>query len=794
MNTQTGVLRIISLMIIGTMFATPVLGEDRQPGLKASVTEVPGVRRGSNDATAGDQLGSAAAISGDLALVGARGKGDGAAYLYGRDQGGADNWGQLTRLLPDNALPTNARFGDAATLSGVYAAVGAPGANSQAGEVYLFEESGGSWSEVALLTASPATANDEFGTSVALSGDYLLVGAPGDGGSGAVYVWERDGSGTWVANGTLPNSASAGDEYGASVAVNGETAVVGAPRDAGGGSNRGLIYVYQRNAGSGNWNLVTTVAEDSPANNSFFGSAVALSGDNALVGARSGNGGTGAAYVLGRDQGGTDNWGQVRELVPSAIATADRFGFSVGLSGDLALVGAPQYESGAPDARVSGSGGAFLFQRDAGGADQWQEIVKLIPNDANDVFLGQMGHGVAISGATAVLGALNEDQGALTGAGAAYFYELADSCQANLVVPQNQWLMVGIPCVPGGGDTVADVFGDDLSGVYGTDWGIFEWDATNQLHQLVPETGTSLVRGQGYWLKTVNAGETVNISGNHGGQVDIPLVSEATDGRVNLLGHPHNFPFEVCWKDVRVVDGASVLTLSEVDPEVGGQLSCTVNPALAGCVMSRVGYRWNGSSYDTFDGETPGAEGVLGSFDGVWVNAFKAGIQLRIPQLETCAATKALLAPDEWYHRLVVSADGLEDRGNILGHLRGSLDGPDRRDLDEPAPFGSPYLTLVFPHPEWEDRAGDYNVDYRPPAETGEWLLEVRSDQLREVSLRWEAPQGRLSRVVLRDLERGVEIRPQADGSYQFTMVGTRHRLSWRLGPADASVIFRDGF
>jgi hypothetical protein len=124
---------------------------------------------------------------------------------------------------------------------------------------------------------------------------------------------------------------------------------------------------------------------------------------------------------------------------------------------------------------------------------------------------------------------------------------------------------------------------------------------------------------------------------------------------------------------------------------------------------------------------------------------------------------------DEWYVRVIAEApaDGLADTRNVLGQLIGSIDGYDLRDLPEMAPFSSPYLTVVFPHPEWGEKAGDYASDYHPPGfrEADQWVFQVRTDDpWRDVRLAW-APVRVLSSTVSHDTgRRQWATHPDRDG------------------------------
>ena len=276
--------------------------------------------------------------------------------------------------------------------------------------------------EAAKLTASDAAAGDEFGYSVAISGDTALVGSHYDDTPGSAYIFQRDqgGADNWGQLKKLTASDGAADDnFGRSVALSGDTAIVGAYLDDDGGSASGSAYIFQRDqGGTDNWGEAKklTASDDSTADE--FGFAVAISGDTALVGARSEDEAAiqaGAAYLFDRNHGGADNWGEAAKIIASDGATGDYFGFSVALSGDTALAGA-YYDS--DDGSWSGS--AYLFERDQGGAGNWGEVKKLTASDAaeNDYF----GKSVAISGDTALVGADGDDDGG-SQSGSAYLFE-----------------------------------------------------------------------------------------------------------------------------------------------------------------------------------------------------------------------------------------------------------------------------------------------------------------------------------------------------------------------------------
>ncbi len=374
-------------------------------------------------------------------------------------------------------------------------------------------------------------------------------------------------------------------------------------------------------------------------------------------------------------------------------------------------------------------------------------------------------------------------------------------CSETVTLPTAQWKMISLPCDPGASNTVAGVFGDDMTGTYGVDWIVYERNEAAGGYVALT-LADPLELGVGYWIKTLDAGETVTVDSLSPAVTEVDLVA-GTDGVQNLLGHP--FDFDVCWGDVRVIDGASVLTLDQADPVVGSMRACDLEPADASCVMSRTMHKWAGG-YTPFDGGTPGAEGTLESYDALWVKAFKPGIKLRVPARGSASCGGSGFAPgraappvellpeaaparsEPWFMRLIVESDGLRDEGNLLGQLTESLDDRDYHDLEELPPFDDPYLTVVFPHPDWGDQAGDYATDFhelKPRRRRERWTFEVRaSPEVEQVTLSWEVePRSLMRRLKLIDRVSGQRIKPRRGGSYTFPMDGSPRRFTCKLRP-----------
>ena len=433
------------------------------PALLRAQTATTEQKLTASDAQGGDELGVSVAVSGDTAVVGAHledpGPGNaGAAYVFSRDQGGAGNWGQVTKLTASDAQGGD-EFGVSVAVSGDTAVVGAyledPGpVNAGAAYVFSRDQGGtGNWGQVAKLTASDAEFRDHFGFSVAVSGGTAVVGAyfedaGGVNNAGAAYIFRRDQGGTdnWGQVAKLTASDPESDDwFGWSVAVSGDTVVVGAwPKSEGGSTNAGAAYVFSRDqGGADNWGEVTKLTASDAEAFDRFGFSVAVSGGTAVVGAfleDTGGFFAGAAYVFRRDQGGAGNWGQVAKLTASD-ADGDQFGWSVAVSGDTVVVGAHLEGAGGTEA-----GAAYIFERDQGGAGAWGEVGKLTASDAEA--FDRFGQSVAVSGGTAVVGAHLEDEGG-TDAGAAYIAStaLADTTPPVVTAPAD--ITVGPACPPG---------------------------------------------------------------------------------------------------------------------------------------------------------------------------------------------------------------------------------------------------------------------------------------------------------------------------------------------------------
>ncbi|NUQ48097.1 MAG: thrombospondin type 3 repeat-containing protein, partial [Phycisphaerae bacterium] len=388
-----------------------------------------------SDADADDHFGYSVSISTDTILVGAEtddhaaGASAGSAYVF-VNVGGI--WTQQAMLTATDAAAVD-KFGSAVALSGDTAVIGAifddHAGGLNAGSAYVFTRTGGVWTQQTRLSASDAAMLDFFGYSVAVDGDTALIGVPYDdhaGGAdaGAAYVFVRSG-GIWTEQAKLTASDAATEDYfGWAVALSGDTAVIGARLDDhAGGTDAGAAYVFVRSGSS--WSEQAKLTASDATATDYFGWSVALSGETAVVGAA----GVEAAYVFVRNG---VNWTEEERLSASDGEPGDNFGASAALFGDIAVIGAPYND----EASSFNAGSAYVFTRSGG---MWTETARLIASDAdvNDV----LGYSVAVDCGVAVAGAHLDDHSGGSDLGSAYVFSssgtsadcntngLADECE-----------------------------------------------------------------------------------------------------------------------------------------------------------------------------------------------------------------------------------------------------------------------------------------------------------------------------------------------------------------------------
>jgi len=384
------------------------------------------------DGADSDKIGCSVCISGEWAIVGAS-SGDGVVA----DSGSAYilSWNGTSWDSQEIYAAGGAQwdyFGCSVSISGEWAVVGANGdGDFSTGAVYVFHWDGSSWTEYGdKLTAGDPATWDYFGSSVSISGDRLIVGAYGndDNGSnsGSAYVF-RLNEGTWVQEKKLtPSDSASGDEFGRSVCISGTRAIVGAHNNDDQGGSSGSAYIFKLNGST--WEQEQKLTASDGASSDYFGWAVSMSGEKAIVGAYGDDDnealGSGSAYVF-RYDGST--WVQDKKYIASDGAQSDRFGYSVAISDTWTIAGA-YYD----DNTTSNSGSIYLFYSPL---STWN-VQKLTASDGNsgDWF----GRSVSVSGDWAVVGAVaDDDNGENSGSASIYRWDGTSWDKHQDIVPSN---------------------------------------------------------------------------------------------------------------------------------------------------------------------------------------------------------------------------------------------------------------------------------------------------------------------------------------------------------------------
>ncbi len=364
-----------------------------------------------SDGTNGDDFGVSVAIDGDTVVVtgGNQEQGVSVAYVFVKPPSGWTNMTQTAEL----ALSSGGTEGflNSVAISRRTVVVGSSNAtvngNPEQGAAFVFVEPAGGWvniTETATLTAADGAPYDEFGYSVSISGNTVIIGAPrptaNNAGPGAAYVFVEPPGGWADLTQTAELSASDGtdgNDFGYSVSISGNTAIVGASQGGNGGNPPGGAYVFvEQQAG---WTNSTETAKLTPSDGAVgddFGRSVSLSNNTAVVGGDN-RAGVGAAYVFVEPAGGWANMTQTAEL-KEGTSTRESFGSSVSIDGNVILVG----DSGVEKL----SGAAFVFLKPASG---WRNTSKYNLQLGISFPYGYdlFGSAVAVSGTSGIIGAPN---------------------------------------------------------------------------------------------------------------------------------------------------------------------------------------------------------------------------------------------------------------------------------------------------------------------------------------------------------------------------------------------------
>lgn len=368
----------------------------------------------SNDGVAANNFGVSVALSHDILAVGSsygtlNTATEGTVYLFARNDGGADAWGQIKEIAASDGQ-SEAHFENVA-LDGNTLLVTAPrhdAGTNDSGAAYIFGLQGTGWAQAGKGSAAEYPDSKE-GSAIALDGDYLVTGAPGydfkdgvDFGQVNIYRRNYNGADGWGSFKILGSPVTtAGEAFGQAVSISDDTIAVGAP-------GTGKVYIFLRNAGGvvNSWGHFATISGTTGAK---FGYTLSLHGDLLAVGAPSTDNNAGAVYLYERNKGGAENWGLVQTI--AAPAAGAQFGLSLGLDAGSLIVGAPYANS---------NGAAYLYMRNEGGPDAWGLYRTLTALDAaaDDHF----GWSVSISDDTAAVGSPDDDNIIGVDAGSVYLF------------------------------------------------------------------------------------------------------------------------------------------------------------------------------------------------------------------------------------------------------------------------------------------------------------------------------------------------------------------------------------
>ena len=380
-----------------------------------------------DDATGSECVGRNVEMDGNYAITGVYTDDDiytnaGSAYIFYRN---GDSWEEQAKLVASDGY-TEDHFGNSASISGDYAIVGAPyndDNGSCSGSAYIFHRVGTTWTQQAKLRASNAVAGDYFGYDVAISGDYAIVGAYNHdtvaNSDGAAYIFERSGE-TWTETaillGTDPETS---DFFGYSVAIDGNYCFVGAWGDDDSGSSAGAAYVFHNIEDV--WTLQQKLLASDGMTYDNFSKYLAISGDYAIISAYNVDGeclNSGAAYIFHLED---EIWTEQVKLLPSKEINNGAFGYDVDISGEHAVVGMYM------DNVLGSTSGSVYFYRRSG--TMWLENDYVTASDGETY--DKFGYSVAISGENAIAGTMHYDSETYLDTGALYFLEFVEPGTGN---------------------------------------------------------------------------------------------------------------------------------------------------------------------------------------------------------------------------------------------------------------------------------------------------------------------------------------------------------------------------
>ena len=325
------------------------------------------------------RFGCSVSIDDDYAIIGAvedneNGYRSGSAYIFKLE---GTIWTEQTKLLPSDGLAYQ-NFGVSVYIDGEYAIIGATGDDSNgldSGSAYIFKREGTIWTEQTKLLPSDGEEDYIFGGCVSLYGDFAIIGSTGDKEngeySGSAYIFKREGTIWTEQTKLLPSDGEQFESFGRSVAIDGDYTIIGAPGDNDNGYVAGSAYIFKRNGNL--WSEQSKLLASDGEKYDYFGRSVSIDGQYVIIGAWGDESRSGSAYIFKREG---EIWTQLEKMSPSDIDSGDYFGFSVSINGDYAIVGAE-----GDNAKAYGAGSAYIFKRNG---VTWSKHAKLLAPDGEE--------------------------------------------------------------------------------------------------------------------------------------------------------------------------------------------------------------------------------------------------------------------------------------------------------------------------------------------------------------------------------------------------------------------------
>lgn len=369
-------------------------------------------------------------VNQDELFVGDSSAGGGKLYIFGRNQGGVDNWGMF-KSLSNPLQASDLYFGSTAAFDGDTLVVGSYGYDDLHGAILIFERNWGganNWGLVIAIDGRTLSGDPAFygklGSSVAISGDTIVAGALFDYATGGVHVFERNqgGADNWGQSAVI-NDPFPGDPYtafGEIVTIEGDTVVISAIRESYAGySDPGAVYIFERDqGGAGNWGQVGRLT-GSLDHGVKFGSSLALDGSTLVIGEPGTNDpGCGAVLVFRRNLSNPNHWEEVIRLLDpeAAYGIIYAFGTSLDIDGDTLVAGGP----GSSSETTPRPGVVVVFQRNEGGIENWGYTARL--TDPGGITKDYFGSQVSINDQILAIGVRGDDDFG-SNAGAVHVYK-----------------------------------------------------------------------------------------------------------------------------------------------------------------------------------------------------------------------------------------------------------------------------------------------------------------------------------------------------------------------------------